>query len=166
MPIHDYRCEPCGVSLLDHYLPLQSSAPPLCVVCGTPCTRLWSTSGMSKPFQAFEFELDNGKTVSIDSLAKLRKVENDSMKSYEKGEGRPFLFRNYSQDSTNKDASLFGHLKRQQINPYKARTVAGKPFDFAAIPEGRPDPEFHPATLKAMQNLPSYLPQRSRSRSR
>ena len=163
MPIHDYRCDSCQLTLPDTYIPLLSSPPPSCPACGTTCTRLWSTSA-SRPFQAFEFELDNGKTVSIDSLAALRTVENDSMRAYERGEGRTFLFRHYSQDSTNKDQSLFPHLMHKQIDPKKARSAAGK-MDFQ-FTTGDTQHEFHPATLRAMQGQPSYLPKRDRSRSR
>jgi hypothetical protein len=97
--------------------------------------------------------------VHVDSLARLRRLESDSMKSYERGEGRPFIFRHYSQDPTNADKGIFSHLQPKQIDPRRARTMA-KAMEFGVLGENE-TPEFHPATLRAMESQG-----RNRSRSR
>lgn len=108
--------------------------------------RMWTTNRGRSTFSAFDFTLDSGETVTVDSLAKLRKIENDSMKAYEKGEGRPTLFRTYSQDKSNRDKNIFAHLQPQQIDPRKARSMAGK-TEFGTFDEA---PAFHPATERAL----------------
>lgn len=158
MPIHDYECEVCKTVAPDVYISTQNADAPKCPACegNPPMSRMWTTS-RQRIFQAFDFTGDDGKTVTVDSLARLRKIESESMKAYERGEGRPFIFRQYSQDPTNKDKGIFSHLQPKQIDPRKARTMAAA-MEFGTFDEA---PEFHPATLRAMESQG-----RNRSRSR
>lgn len=155
MPIHDYACEKegCDYEERDYYLPTVGSLPPICPRCVDSPTlvRLWTTNRMHRTFQAFEFELDGGKTVTIDSLHKLRKVEADSAAAYSRGEGRPFVFRHYSQDPTNRDRSVFHGMNPKQIDPRKAHSAAAA-MEFGTLGESE-KPTFHPATLRAMEEM-------------
>lgn len=149
MPIHDYECGTCLFTAFDHYTPRLDSTPPVCERCpgNPPLTRLWSTNTTHHPFAAFDFELDSGTTVTVDSMAKLRKIEAESMKAYKNGEGRPTLFRHYSQDKSNRDRNLFEHLRPQQVDPRKMRSRGGQAFSFGGFDVA---PAFHPATEAAM----------------
>lgn len=154
MPIHDYACDACGFTAFDHYQPRLNADPPTCQRCPSspPLTRLWTHNrGSSSIFAAFDFTLDSGERITIDSLAKLRKVEEDSMKAWKKGEGRPMLFRNYNQDRSNRTTGLFNHLQPAQLAPRKAKTLSGIPMDFGQFSTA---PAFHPATERAMGERP------------
>ena len=160
MPIHDYSCDTCKTEVRDHYLPRLNSTTPICSACNTPMVREWTTNRTHRIFQVFDFTLDSGKVISIDSLAKLRKVEKSTTDAYHRGEPvRPFIFRHYSQDPTNKDKSIFSGLNPEQIDPKKARSAAGKMESGFVSPSTTP--QFHPATLRALESQG-----RNRSRSR
>src|SRR6185503_5294387 len=112
MPIHDYSCVACGFELRDYYLARLDSTPPVCERCpgSPPLTREWSTNRMHRTFSAFDFTMDDGKVVHVDSLAALRKIEKDTGDAYARGElKRPFVFRHYTQDPSNKDKNVFSH---------------------------------------------------------
>ena len=154
MPIHDYACDTCGYTAFDHYLPRLSSEVPTCPNCSSSplLTRLWtSNKGSSSIFAAFDFTLDSGERITIDSLAKLRRVEEDSMKAWKEGTGRPMLFRSYNQDSSNRTTGLFNHLQPAQLDPKSAKTLRGLPMEFGQFTTA---PAFHPATEKAMRERP------------
>lgn len=150
MPIHDYECPNCTFTAFDHYTPRLDSPGPVCERCPDHplLTRLWSTNTTHHPFASFEFELDSGQTITVDSMAKLRRIEADSMKAYKTGEGRPTLFRHYSQDKSNRDKNLFEHLRPAQPDPRKMKTKAGRAFEFGGFDVA---PAFHPATERAME---------------
>ena len=150
MPIHDYACDTCGYTAFDHYSPRIHGDPPTCPNCpdNPALTRLWSHNrGSSSIFAAFDFTLDSGERITIDSLAKLRRVEEDSMKKWKAGEGRPMLFRNYNQDKSNRTTGLFSHLQPAQLDPRRAKTLSGLPMDFGQFDAA---PAFHPATERAL----------------
>lgn len=148
MPIHDYECSTCTFTAFDHYTPRLDSPGPVCERCGTILTRIWSTNTTHRPFQSFEFELDSGQTITVDSLAKLRRIEAESMKAYKNGEGRPTLFRHYSQDKSNRDKNLFEELRPKQVDPRKMKSRGGQAFTFGGFDVA---PAFHPATEHAME---------------
>lgn len=160
MPIHDFSCPTsgCKYEARDYYLPRLDSEVPTCPEHKAPLEREWTTNRMYRTFQAFSFTLDSGEVVAVDSLAKLRRVEKESGDAFARGEGRPFVFRHYSQDPSNSDAGIFRHLQPKQIDPKKARSMAGAMGFGTFDGDG---PAFHPATLRALESQG-----RNRSRSR
>lgn len=87
----------------------------LCEKCGRPWEiGMWPTckgnpqdhgaQNRYSPFPAFEVE---GHGV-IDSITKLRRVEQETMRSYKNGEGAPLVFRAFTQDRSNSDQNVFG----------------------------------------------------------
>jgi hypothetical protein len=70
--------------------------------------RLWLSSVVYAPFHAFTFQKDDGTAVRVDSLKALRDVERDSLSG-----PRPTIFREFSQDKSNRDVNVFQSLHPQ-----------------------------------------------------
>jgi len=127
-----------------------------------PMERVWSTNRMHRTFEAFDFTMDDGKVVRVDNLAALRKIEKDTGDAYARGElKRPFVFRHYTQDPSNKDKNVFEHLRREQVDPKTIRTQAGALMDSGFVSHDYQH-KVHHATARALADQPS----RNRSRSR
>ena len=80
-----------------------------------------------EPFQEFEVRDGQNHLVTVDSLAKLRKIERESEQQYRNGEGQPLVWRRYSQDPSNHDVSaLHPHWTGgEQPDPAWVRAHAG-----------------------------------------
>src|SRR5262245_1900937 len=106
MALHDFWCEKCGQVLVDVNIPIDLGAikgAPL--HCGQPATWIPQVGRMDayEPFQEFEARDGQNNLVTVDSLAKLRKIERESEQQFRNGEGQPIVWRRYSNDSSNKD---------------------------------------------------------------
>ena len=82
----------------------------------------------SSPFQSFTFDADNGEVIEVSSLHKVREIERLSESRHRQGFGRPFNFRVFTQDKSNRDTSIFGRMPKdiEGFNLKRARTRAGK----------------------------------------
>lgn len=115
MPWADYYCPGCpGIILRNHVfsasLGAKASAP-LCEVCETYMEVIPAIGRMDAQggggFKAFQIS-HNGQQVVIDSLHKLRQLEQQSEQDYRNGEGEPLRFRMWNNNRSNKDVNSFG----------------------------------------------------------
>lgn len=143
MPLNDFQCSTCGAFEIDVYQPLRDALPPMCpegctnkpesiafkgveIVpehwpAGPASTmeRLWSAGSASSPFKEISVEIQ-GKTVVAKSMADIREIERKTCDAWQRGVPgvAPLIFRNFSQDRSNRDVSLidqhFGHLLKRQ----------------------------------------------------
>jgi hypothetical protein len=143
--LHDYRCAACFHVERDVYRPITlraSEHPPLCPCCqadiGRDIPMDWipqvgrmdASSGGT--FKSFDIDIDTPhgpKSVTIDSLHKLRQVERETEIHARNGEGRPLRWRDYSHDRTNRDVHSFGPDPAQQAREDLAAQTAslGRP---------------------------------------
>lgn len=106
MALHDFFCQTCGQVLVDVNVPIaigaMKGAPEH---CGRPTAWIPQVGRMDayEPFQEFEARDGQNHLVTIDSLAKLRKIERESEQQFRDGEGQPLVWRRYANDASNKD---------------------------------------------------------------
>lgn len=106
MALHDFWCQVCGQVLLDVNIPIAigatAGAPEH---CGRRANWIPQVGRMDayEPFQEFEARDGQNHLVTVDSLAKLRKIERESEQHYRNGEGQPLVWRRYSNDRSNQD---------------------------------------------------------------
>jgi len=106
MALHDFWCAVCGQVLVDINVPIaigaMRGAPEH---CGTPTQWIPQVGRMDayEPFQEFETYDGRNERVTIDSLHKLRQVEEESLQLARNGEGQPIVWRRYSQNRSNRD---------------------------------------------------------------
>lgn len=84
--------------------------------------------------ESFTVDLD-GKQIKLSSLHELRTLENLSLRKTANGDGSPSVFRQFSQDRSNRDVNVFkgtSYEKSKQI-PFERKTHAG-PIDAKAVP--------------------------------
>lgn len=85
-----------------------------------------------RPFSGVEVVDDaTGKTRVLGSVHELRSYEESTTKAWERGEpgARPVIFREFSQDQSNRDQNVFRHLKQQvDRRDLKTRNSRGVPF--------------------------------------
>lgn len=120
MPVHDYICSPCDIILPDQYHPLLAAVL-CCPDCGFPCEKSWhrDTRPLFSPFTA-----DYGAgPVEVTSLSQVRSIERESEKAYAAGLGQPYVFRAFSQDSSNQDVNTLKSDGVQQQKPGKKSNV-------------------------------------------
>ena len=136
MPIHDYRCPVCGRVDRDVYRPLYTLPEPRVVAgyrvtqdfdrpnCNTCFAALFTVRmeiipprvvmDALEPMTEFDTTVEDGRggqrIEHIDSLTKLRQVERESEQRHRNGEGRPLVWRDYSQDASNKDVHTLGTI--------------------------------------------------------
>ena len=136
MPIHDYRCPFCDLVCRDVYRPLvtldeprvehgykvtQDFDRPICTRCTGHGLHVIMhiipprvTVDALEPCQEFDTTVEDGRgghrIEHIDSLTKLRQVERESEQRHRNGEGRPLVWRDYSQDASNKDVHTLGTI--------------------------------------------------------
>jgi hypothetical protein len=139
MKYHDYACPrgDCPERVFDVVIgeeelakELRGDGPavPACPVHGDLMEVTYLPRG-SRPFAAFDYEGEDGKTVTVSSLEQLRKIEHDSVERWKRGEGRPEIFRNYSQDSSNRNDNVFKRLHPQyNQGRVQTRNRRGVPF--------------------------------------
>lgn len=113
MALHDFACAPCARILIDRHVPIaigaQAGAPP-CPDCGRPMAWIPQVGRMDlrsdsddQAFQKFTTTDGRGNRIEIDSMHTLRRVERESEIAFRNGEGQPMVWRQYSQDRSNKD---------------------------------------------------------------
>lgn len=137
MPNHDYRCPECATILRDQYRTIEqggSAHPPRCPHCFAmmvwiiPRPRMdLRSDGEGRSGQTFQkFFARDGRNhlVEIDSVHKLRQVENESEQLARNGEGQVVRFRAYEQDRSNMSVNVFG--ERPKDDPDMVLTEAGK----------------------------------------
>lgn len=106
MALHDFYCSTCGQVLTDVNVPISVGATAGAPLhCGRPTAWIPQVGRMDayEPFQEFSTTDGRGNPVLVDSLHKLRQVEADAETAYRNGEGQPMVWRNYSQDVSNRD---------------------------------------------------------------
>lgn len=121
MPIHDLVCRRCGDFRPNVSVPLVPLPEPVKVhgfvthtrvdfpwCCGSPMTYLPSrTTGFSSyDVRGFDVQVDDaqgGHVEHVGSLSDLRRIERESFVRHANGEGRPMVWRDYSQDRSNAD---------------------------------------------------------------
>ncbi len=144
MPLHHYRCDVCG-ALIEEYRSIHeggTARPAWC--CDRPARWVVPVVAMDakEPFQRFDVERlqpvkdpETGQWVqaqvreTIDSVAKARKIEEDSQVRYANGEGEPLRFRVYNQDASNMDRNSFG----------EAGSIGGRAYDSGKAPQKKPN---------------------------
>lgn len=141
MPYHDLICRVCGEHQYNVYVPLIRLPEPLVQHgfvttqriefprhCATPMAYRPPRVVMDakEPFQRFDVQVrqrdDTYKTVSVDSVAKMRTLERESEQCARNGEGEAIRFRMWSQNASNGDVNAFGPDPSQPLDPaVKAR---------------------------------------------
>jgi hypothetical protein len=110
MPLHDFWCAVCGQVICDVYRPVTEIASahppdhcgrPMAWVAAAPALHYGDVKGAA--FHAFDTTDGRGDPVHIDSLRKLRQVEQESEVHTRNGEGQPMVFRRWAQDPSNRD---------------------------------------------------------------
>lgn len=170
MPILDYECAVCGLIARDVYRPLyrlptprvvhgykvtQDFDHPLCERCLGHELRIVMnvipprvTVDALEPMQEFETVVEDGhgghKVEHIDSLAKLRKVERESEVRYRNGVGRPLVWRDYSNDRSNRDVHTIAAdpapaLTRAQIRKHAPKVATPEEVDALGLGPGVTD---------------------------
>lgn len=119
MALHDYACPSCGQSRIDYYVPITQramTAAPLCLVCQTPTNWIPQVgridAGSGAGFLAFDTQVlqpdGSHASVHINSLADLRRVERETEQRQRNGEGQAMIWRDYSNDRSNRDVHTMG----------------------------------------------------------
>lgn len=129
MPVHDYVCPACGHVLEDVNIPIAIGAQagaPECPEDGRRMEWIPQIGRMDayEPFVEFDVKDGRGQTIHVDSLRKLRQVERDSEAMARNGEGQPMVWRQYSQDRTNRDVNTFGENPFEAPDPKAKRKIA------------------------------------------
>lgn len=143
MPVLDLHCLVCGCEspnthlplftlpvprLTDGYLVTQDFTRPTC--CGQPMANHPPVVAVDayEPFQKFSTTVEDGRggqrVEQITSLASLRRVERESAQRHRNGEGRPMVWRDYSQDRSNRDVHTLG--PDPSLRPTPRTTANGK----------------------------------------
>lgn len=120
MPIHDWKCLTCNEVIMDHYQARLEAEAPVCSSFHN-MERMWTTNRMHRTFEKFEF-VEGNERIEIDSLSKLRDVERVSEQAYKEGRGRPFVWRQFSQDNSNMDRNVFGENLHPVIKERNGRS--------------------------------------------
>lgn len=119
MALHDYACPACGARAVDQYRPITiraSQLRPLCPSCAvlmTWCPQVQAMDapggGSFTPFPVFVRQPDGSeRSVTVSSLAHLRRIERQTEAAARNGEGQPLRFRAWNNDASNQDRNTFG----------------------------------------------------------
>lgn len=163
---HDYKCPACGFLLRDHKVSIHVGAkagapecPKGCIETGGPITirvhMAWIPQvqwmDALEPMQEFMATDTYGKPVLVDSVRKLRQIEDESRRECASNPGNAQLlnWRDYSNDTSNSDAcTIAKHMDRsmddqgerleadpamvrQAITEREAESVAGPDVPFS-----------------------------------
>ena len=130
MPLHDYVCYVCSVRVNDVYRSVEDGAvktPVLCPRCQQRMVWIPQVGRMDalEPFQRFETTDGRGQPVVIDSLHKLRRIERESEQQQRNGEGQQQVWRQYSQDPSQRH----DHTLMKDPSPHiTGKTRRGEPM--------------------------------------
>jgi hypothetical protein len=155
MPLHDYQCSFCGAFQIDVYEPRRDAEPPMCPEgctlafthhtpesialspAGTPISmstmeKLWSSGSASSPFKEISVEI-GGKTVVCKSMRDINRVENSTTDAWLRGEpgAQPILFRNFSQDRSNRDKSVVEQHFSDRVRHQRSGDPRDRPENFS-----------------------------------
>lgn len=124
MALHDYVCPGCGRAFVDVNVPISIGAQagrPVCPDDGRVTEWIPKVGRMDayEPFQEFDTTDGRGRPVHVDSLRKLRAVERESEQMTKDGVGQPMVWRQYSQDRSNRDQHTLGDLTAGTAAPDK-----------------------------------------------
>jgi len=135
MALHDFRCASCGYILRDHNVPIALGArrgAPSCP-CSLSTTMDWVPQlGSFDAFTAFTADV-NGTPTQIDSLHTLRAVERETERKFRDGIGQPLVWRDLSQNSSNRDVNSFGPSPQPTFETHNRRGIP-----FITRRDGRP----------------------------
>ena len=130
MARHDFRCGVCGYVLRDHHVPTGQRASEHAPTCpnhqiGGPVRMAWipaarfslfsdaATEGAGS-FAKFTLPVEDPgsptgfRDETVSSLADIRRLERESEQRERNGEGRRMVWRDYSQDASNRDRHTLG----------------------------------------------------------
>lgn len=147
MALHDYFCESCGYVLADQYRSVDEGAqanPPHCPQCHCGMSWIPAVGRMDLLSENAKFVQYDGQNqpVTVDTFAKMRKLEAESDQQYRNGEGQPIRFRALHQDRSNMDRNTFGEMPSER--PSEAgKSKFGLQGGTRAI-DGEPDRPFGP----------------------
>jgi hypothetical protein len=141
MALHDFVCTTCGYRALDVDIPIAIGAvkgSPACPACFAPMSWIPQVGRMDalEPFHQFTVEEEvRGQTVtrSIGSLHDLRTAEREHEQLARNGEGRPLVWRDYSNNASNADVHTLSatpadpHGVADAIAAHAARQAARSP---------------------------------------
>jgi hypothetical protein len=113
MALHDYACPTCGYRLIDEFRSCEEGATarlPLCPTCRVSMIWIPQVGRMDalEPMQEFEVCDGRNQRVVVDSLHKLRQIERESEQLARNGEGQQMVWRQYSQDPSNRHTHTLG----------------------------------------------------------
>lgn len=151
MPLHDFYCPTCSTVHPDVYVPVAVGAVAGAPVCACGARMVWIPAAPAlhygdvkgAAFHAFDTTDGRGQPVHIDSLRKLRQVEQESEVHTRNGEGQPMVFRRWAQDDSNRDQPTLSkdYTGGEQPTPTAARRFGQTLRKSASEPEH----EFGPA---------------------
>lgn len=130
MPLHDFLCSTCGREQRDVYRSIDVGAlgsVPICASCGTPLTWIPKVGAVDtyEPMVEFETTDGRGQRVVIDSLHKLRQIERESEQQARNGEGQQMVWRQYSQDPSQRHDHT---LMKDPTPAISGKTKRGEPI--------------------------------------
>jgi hypothetical protein len=121
---HDFTCGVC-----DHtgtYWAYASSPPEHCGQAMTWTPRPGSFAIDAKePFHQFQTEI-GGQMRNVGSLHDIRRIENEAEKRSRNGEGQPMVWRDYAQNSSNKDVHTLSSTPHKPIDGYAGEKKHGQ----------------------------------------
>jgi len=128
MPLHDYRCA-CGRLIHDVYRSIEQGGrfcPPPCPECGAETEWIPAIGRMDayEPFHEVEVYDGRNRRVLVESLHDIRRIERESEKMAEDGVGAPMRWRDYTQDSSNRDVHTILPDPTPEITPRTQRGVS------------------------------------------
>ena len=127
MPLHDFRCAGCGRRAIDIYVPIAVGArlaEILCVRCDQVMDWIPQVGGMDAREPSFQTTVSiNGRETTVGSLHQMRQIERATEQQARNGEGQRLVWRDYSQNSSNKDVHTLA--KRMDRSMDTQDTYAG-----------------------------------------
>lgn len=133
MVLKDFECDGCGVLERDVYAPA-GPARPVCD-CGTLMHIIYPGRLHVDHFAPVDVEV-NGTVYHLTSIHQARTIERIAEQQARNGEGQPYVFRDFSQDHSNRDRNVFGEPPHPQFStrsrrgiPYVTRYGVGRDTD-------------------------------------
>ena len=127
MPLHDFGCPDCGRRAKDIYAPISVGAAGTvvpCPGCGNRMDWIPQVGAMDAKEPSFQSTVTiNGKATTVGSLHQMRQIERETEQQARNGEGQRLVWRDYSQNSSNKDVHTLA--KRMDRSMDTQDTYAG-----------------------------------------
>ena len=169
MPVHDLYCETCGaerpntpcplvtldIPVIHHgFVSTQRVDFPEC--CDHPMSFRPPQVVMDayEPFQEFETEVlqpdGSHAPVLVDSLSKMRQIERTSEQRERDGEGQAMIWRDFSQDPSNRDVHTIAEDPTPVLTRAEKRRF-GRPLRSSVEPEVTLGPGVTDANVSALK---------------